>query len=256
MPDIKAIGFDLFNTLITVEPDTLVQAMKRMIKSLENNGLSVDKSSYIQAYRNAASKFVAEARKTGIETHNSIWISHVFSEIGLSIPPEDKRIGEAIDQYFSAFYEKVYLVPDTIETLTALREKYTLGLLSNFTHAPAAQEILKKTGLASCFDTILISGDLGYRKPHPFVFEELSRNLGIEKENILFTGDDPEPDINGSYEAGLHPVWFTYVKENDVPIIKGTIQGEPVAPEIDVPIASSWKEFMDILENEYSYALS
>ena len=250
MPNIKAIGFDLFNTLITVEPDTLVQAMKRMIKSLGDNGLSIDEPSYIKGYRNAASKFIAEARESGIETHNSIWISHVFSENGLSIPPEDERIADAIDQYFSTFYEKVHLVPDTLETLTALKEKYTLGLLSNFTHAPAAHELLKKTGLASCFDTILISGDLGYRKPHPFVFEELARKLGIAKKNILFTGDDPEPDINGSYKAGLHPVWFTYIRENNVPVIKGTIQSEPVDPDIDVPRASSWKEFLNILESQ------
>jgi putative hydrolase of the HAD superfamily len=247
MPDIKAIGFDLFNTLIIVEPDTLVQAMKRMIKSLKDNGFSIDESSYIKGYRDAALKFIAEARESGIETHNSIWISHVFKENGLSIPPEDERIADAIDQYFSVFYEKVYLIPDTIETLTTLGEEYTLGLLSNFTHAPAAREILARTGLASCFDSILISGELGYRKPHPFVFEELTRKLGTEKENILFTGDDPEPDIIGALKAGLHPVWFNYVKENNVPVIKGTIQSETIEPEMSIPRASSWKEFMDIL---------
>lgn len=252
MPDIKAIGFDLFNTLITVEPDTLVQAMKRMIKSLGNNGLSIDESSYIKGYRNAALKFVAEARESGIETHNSIWISHVFKENGISIPPEDERIADAIDQYFSAFYEKVHLVPDTIETLAILKKKYPLGLLSNFTHAPAAKEILNRTGLASCFDTILISGELGYRKPHPSVFDELARKLEIEKQNILFTGDDPEPDINGSHKAGLQPVWFTYIRENNVPVIKGTIQSEPIDPQIDVPRASSWKEFINILNNHFS----
>ncbi|MFC1839949.1 HAD family hydrolase [Thermodesulfobacteriota bacterium] len=250
MPNIKAIGFDLFNTLIIVEPDTLVQAMKRMIKSLGDNGLSINESSYIKGYRNAASKFVAEARESGIETHNSIWISHVFKKNGLLIPPEDDRIADAIDQYFSAFYEKVHLVPDTVETLTILKKKYTLGLLSNFTHAPAAREILIRTGLAPCFDTILISGELGYRKPHPFVFAELVRKLDTEKENILFTGDDPEPDIIGASKAGLHPVWFTYVKENNVPVIKGTIQSETTEPEMNIPRASSWKEFMDILETQ------
>jgi putative hydrolase of the HAD superfamily len=251
MPDIKAIGFDLFNTLIVVEPDTLIHAMKKMIKSLGDNGLRIDESSYIKGYRNTASKYVAEARKSGRETHNSIWISHVFKENGLSIPPEDERINEAIEQYFSAFYEKVHLVPETIETLAALKKTYPLGLLSNFTHAPAAREILKRTGLAACFDTILISGELGYRKPHLFVFDELARKLGTEKENILFTGDDPEPDINGSYKAGLHPVWFTYIKENNVPVIKGTIQSEPVDQEIDAPQASTWKEFMHILESQF-----
>jgi len=248
MSNIKAIGFDLFNTLIIVEPDTLVHAMKKMIKSLRDNGLTIDESSYIRDYKKAASKFVSQARKDGKETHNSIWISHVFKEYGISIPPDDARITEAIDQYFSTFYDRVNLIPDTIETLTMLKKKYPLGLLSNFTHAPAAREILVRTGLGPCFDTILISGELGYRKPHSIVFEELARKLGTEKEYILFTGDDPEPDINGSYKAGLNPVWFTYIKENNVPIIKGTIQSELSEPEIDVPRASSWKEFINILE--------
>lgn len=249
MKNIKAIGFDLFNTLIIIEPDTLVHAMKRMIKSLKGNGVSIDEPSYIRNYRNAASKFVSQARMDGKETHNSIWVSHVLKQYGLSIQPEDKRIAQAIDEYFSAFYERVNLIPDTIETLTALKKRYPLGLMSNFTHAPAAREILARTGLESCFDTILISGELGYRKPHPFVFEELARKLGVEKGKILFTGDDPEPDINGASKAGLIPVWFTYIIKHNVPVIRGTIQSEITAPEFDVPRASSWKQFLDILNN-------
>lgn len=249
MPDIKAIGFDLFNTLIIVKPDTLVKAMKRMIRSLKDSGFSIDDSSYIRDYRNAASRFVEQARKDGRETHNSIWVSHVFSSHGMSVPPEDKRIGEAIDQYFSAFYDNVSLIPDTIETLTMLKEKFPLGMMSNFTHAPAARKILERTGLTPFFDTILISGELGYRKPHSFVFEELARKLGIEKEKILFAGDDPEPDVHGAKRAGLNPVWFTYVKANNLPITKGTIQSGIIEPEIDVPRASSWKEFIAILNS-------
>jgi len=250
MPIIKAIGFDLFNTLIIIEPDTLVQAMKKMIKSLRNDGFSIDESAYIKDYRLAASKFITEARKSGRETHNSIWISHVLKGYGLSIPPGDERINKAVELYFSAFYERVRLIPDTIETLTMLKKKYPLGLMSNFTHAPAAREILVRTGLAPYFDVILISGELGYRKPHSFVFEELARELGTGKENILFTGDDPEPDIYGSSKAGLYPVWFDYVRENNVPVIKGTIQSEMTEPEFEVPRASSWKEFINILENQ------
>lgn len=249
MKNIRAIGFDLFNTLIIVEPDTLVHAMKRMILSLRNNGFSIDEKSYIRDYRNAASIFVGQARKDGKETHNSIWVSHVFKGYGQDIPPGDKRIGEAVDEYFSEFYERVSLIPNTIETLKKLKEKYTLGLLSNFTHAPAAREILERTGLAPLFDTILISGELGYRKPHPFVFEELAVKLGVEKKNILFTGDDPDPDINGAGSAGLNPVWFTYILENSVPVIRGTIQSEITEPEIEAPRAGSWEEFLELLDN-------
>ena len=249
MPNISAIGFDLFNTLIVIEPDTLVYAMKRMIKSLKHSGFTIDDQSYIRDYKNAASKYVSIARENGIETHNSIWVSHVLNQYGLSVPPEDRRIAEAVDDYFSEFYDRVSLIPDTLGTLAELKKDYRLGLMSNFTHAPAAREILKRTGLESYFDTILISGELGYRKPHLFVFEELAKNLGVENSRILFIGDDPEPDIHGASNAGLKPVWFTYIIEQKVPIIRGTIQSEVTTPEIDVPRAASWKEFMAILGN-------
>ncbi|MGD9160436.1 MAG: HAD family hydrolase [Desulfobacteraceae bacterium] len=247
MNDIKAIGFDLFNTLIVIEPDTLIHAMQRMLRSLKGNGFAIEDSAYIRDYRDAASLYIAQAREDGIETHNSIWVSHVLNNYGITIRPEDERIGEAVDEYFSAFYDRVDVIPDTIETLNLLKNRYPLGLLSNFTHAPAAREILIRTGLAPCFDTILISGELGYRKPNPVVFEELSKGLGVEKEKIIYTGDDPEPDIHGASKAGLNPVWFTYIVENNVPIIRGTIQSENVKPEIDVPRVSSWKQFMGIL---------
>ena len=247
MTDIKAIGFDLFNTLIVIEPDTLSHAMQKMLKSLKESGFSIEDSLYIRDYRDAASIYVGQARKDGVETHNSIWVSHVLNNYGIDILPEDERIGKAVDDYFSAFYDRVNLIPETLETLMLLKEKYHLGLLSNFTHAPAAREILCRTGLVSCFETILISGELGYRKPHSIAFEELSKGLGVEKAEIMFTGDDPEPDIHGALKAGLNPVWFTYIIDQKVPVIKGTIQSGIIEPEIDVPRASSWKEFMAIL---------
>jgi putative hydrolase of the HAD superfamily len=248
MQNIKAIGFDLFNTLIVIEPDTLVRAMERMIKSLINSGFSIEEESYIHDYRDAASLYVAKSRNDGIETHNSIWVSHVFNSYGMEIDPADERISIAVDEYFMAFYDRVSLIPDTLETLSLLKEDYSLGLLSNFTHAPAAREILRRTRLESLFDTIIISGEVGYRKPHPNVFNKLAHGLGVKKECILFTGDDPEPDIHGALRAGMNPVWFTYTLENSMPVIKGTIHSEIHTPFIDVPRAASWREFLHLIE--------
>jgi putative hydrolase of the HAD superfamily len=248
MENIKAIGFDLFNTLIVIEADTLVRAMERMIKSLKNSGFSIDEETYKHDYKDAASLYVARSRNDGIETHNSIWVSHVFNSYGMEIRPDDERISIAVDEYFMAFYDSVSLIPDTLETLSILKEEYALGLLSNFTHAPAAREILRRTKLESFFDTIIISGEVGFRKPHLNVFNELARGLGVKNEYILFTGDDPEPDIHGASRAGMRPVWFTYTLENSMPVIKGTIHSEIHTPDIDVPTAASWCEFLHLLE--------
>lgn len=247
MPDIKAIGFDLFNTLITVEPDTLRDAMERMVISLQKNGIAIDYEPFKNSYREAAFKYVQQARKDGKETHNSIWVSAALNKNGSSIPPDDARIGIAIDQYFSAFYDNCHTLPGTIDMLDKMKERYPLGLLSNFTHGPAAREILERTDLAPYFNAIIISGELGYRKPHPKVFKKLAEQLGTDSNEIIFIGDDPEPDIHGAWRSGLKPVWITYVRDNNIPILRGVLHSDLEKPDLDIPSISLWQDLYALL---------
>ena len=72
--------------------------------------------------------------------------------------------------------------------LRELREIYPLGLLSNFTHAPAARGLMDHLGLTSFFDVVLISGELGYRKPHPHVFRQLIEALDVPRNRFSLSG--------------------------------------------------------------------
>lgn len=248
MKHITAIGFDLFNTLITVEPRTLNEAIDRLIRSLRQDGFSIEKETFSRAYREAALRFVERARQDGLETHNRFWISAALSDGATPIPPDDARISEAIEHYFSAFYDNCRLIPGTEEMLRTLEKRYTLGLLSNFTHGPAARKILELVGLNPYFKTILISGELGYRKPHPIPFQKLAEGLGAGKDHILYIGDDPDPDIHGAQSAGLRPVWTTYVRDHKVPLIPGTIHSKKERPDFEVPSISNWQDLFSLLE--------
>jgi putative hydrolase of the HAD superfamily len=251
MNHITAIGFDLFNTLVTVEPRTLAEAMERLIQNLRKSGFSIEEEPFKKAYREKALYFVERARQDGRETHNRFWISAALDEEGHSITPNDPRIGEAVECYFSAFYDNTYLIPGTDAMLKALQDRYSLGLLSNFTHGPAAREIIRRTGLTPYFKTILISGELGFRKPHHIVFQRLIEDLGAHSEQILYIGDDPDPDIHGAKRAGLHPIWMTYVQDNRVPLLRGgLLQGNAERPDFDTPRISSWQDLFPLLDNE------
>jgi len=251
MKDITAIGFDLFNTLITAEPQTLAEAMGRLIMSLRQSGFSIEEEPFKETYHKMTLKFIERARRDGRETHNSFWISATLEDGGDPIPPDDARIGEAVEHYFSAFYENCRLIPGTEAMLGTLQNRYSLGLLSNFTHGPAAREILKRTGLNPYFKTILISGELGYRKPHPYVFQALVEQLGAGKDHMLYIGDDPEPDIYGAKRAGLQPVWMTYVRDNEVPsVVPSLLQTEVEKPDSEIPRISSWQDLFSLLDKK------
>jgi len=247
MYQIKAIGFDLFNTLITADRQALNEAMSRLTHSLQQSGLALEQEAFKKAHREAALRFIKETRRRGRETHNRFWISAALETQGYNVQPDDPRIAKAVSAYFSAFPEHCHLIPGTSEMLGTLKGSYRLGLLSNFTHAPAAREIIDGVGLAPFFDVVVISGELGYCKPHPLIFRRLIEQLRVKENQILYVGDDPEPDITGAQRAGLRPIWMTYVRDKNLPLSPGVPSGRAEIPDSDVPRISTWEELFALL---------
>jgi HAD superfamily hydrolase (TIGR01549 family) len=247
MKHVTTIGFDLFNTLITVEPRTLDQALDRLIWSLLRSGLDLEAEPFRLSYRDVAVRYVEEARKNGRETHNRFWLSTALAHHGFDIEPEDWRIAQAIEVYFSYFGERCSLIPDTMEMLSTLMGVYRLGLLSNFTHAPAAMTILNRLELTPFFDALLISGDLGYRKPHPLTFDKLADALKSDKERMLYIGDDPDADIRGALNAGIQPVWTTYVRDQGLSFPSTLFSSDAEEPNPSIPTISTWQDFLILL---------
>jgi putative hydrolase of the HAD superfamily len=249
MKQITAIGFDLFNTLITVEASALDEAVQRLIDSLRSDGVPVDSDRFRELHRDIAVQHVLQARQDGRETHNRFWISQTLQQLGQHVQPEDIRIAKAVEAYFSSFLEHSAIIPETTAMLQRLKGSYRLGLLSNFTHAPAARSILDNLELTACFDTLLISGELGYRKPHPRVFSALAASLETEPGQILYVGDDPRSDVAGAWQNGLTPVWMTYVRDRDIPQAPGLASLQQEDPEHDCRRISDWKDLLELLDS-------
>jgi putative hydrolase of the HAD superfamily len=245
--DIKAIGFDLFNTLITADPGALKEAWRRLNLSLGQGGLALEQESFKKAYQEAALRFINETKADGRETHNRFWISAALTALGHEVPPEDRRISSAVEAYFTTFFDYCRPVPGTVEMLGKLKGLYRLGLLSNFTHPPVIKDLLERMGLGSFFEVVLVSGEIGFRKPFPMVFEMLVKKLGVEKTQLLYVGDDPESDVFGAQRAGLRPVWMTYVQDHNLPVVPGYISVNDDLPGPEIPRVSDWDEFLALL---------
>jgi putative hydrolase of the HAD superfamily len=250
MNHIKAIGFDLFNTLITAEPHAVDEAVRRLINSLHESGIAIESDAFRTAHKEAAIRFLEETNRDGRETHNRFWISAALETQGYNISPDDPRIAAGVDAYFSIFFECCHLIPGTREMLQNLEKSYCLGLLSNFTHAPAAIGIIDQVDISAFFDVILISGAVGYRKPHPFIFRRFVDQMGVGKGQVLYVGDDPEADIVGAQRAGIQPVWTTYVKDQNIPSAPSVLAVSSRKVDLEVPRFSTWEEFLSLLRDK------
>jgi len=246
MQHITAIGFDLFETLILVQNLRREEAVGRLTQSLKSSGLAIADDAFLPVYRAAARRFMAAAHQDGKETHNRFWISAALQELGHDVQPDDPRIALAVETYFSAFVDYAAPIPGTVEMLTTLKGKYRLGLLSNLTHAPAALRIIDKLGMTSFFDAVVVSGQFGYRKPHPKVFLALLDQLGTPKEQTAFVGDNLEADIHGARQMGLQPIWMTYVQSQKA--VEALGPADPQSPAaLSVPTITNWQDFLALL---------
>ena len=99
------------------------------------------------------------------------------------------------------------LYPHVREVLDILRERYPLALITDAQTAHARGE-LHKTGLLGYFNPIVVSGDHGYRKPDPRLFQTALDGMKAAAQNTLYVGNDMHRDIYGARQAGLKTVMY------------------------------------------------
>lgn len=109
-----------------------------------------------------------------------------------------------VEQAAGAAFVELAVVPEHVRPiLEALRGRYRLAVLSNFFLEGPVEEVLRRSGLADCFDHVEISATGGWMKPHPEPFDKVRMALGSDMERTLMVGDDFFADIVGGYRAGL-----------------------------------------------------
>jgi HAD superfamily hydrolase (TIGR01509 family) len=123
---------------------------------------------------------------------------------------EERHVAKGVEVILSAFVAAVRKAAGAERVLGELRERgYKLGLLSNYSLSAAITESLDRLGLTEYFDAVVISADLGLVKPHPELFLEAARRLGVPTTAVLFVGDNPRADIAGAAAVGMRTAHIT-----------------------------------------------
>jgi FMN phosphatase YigB (HAD superfamily) len=92
--------------------------------------------------------------------------------------------------------------------LRGLAHRYALAVVSNFDYTPTARGILTQAGVADLFRAIVVSDEVGWRKPKAVIFDETLRRLQIGPEQALFVGDRADIDVIGAQAAGIRVAWL------------------------------------------------
>ncbi len=94
------------------------------------------------------------------------------------------------------------------EALAELGKRFRLALVTN--GIPDVQRTkVERTGLAELGDVLIVSGELGYGKPDPRIYEETVCQLNLRPDECIMVGDNFRRDVTGAQDVGIHGVWIS-----------------------------------------------
>jgi HAD superfamily hydrolase (TIGR01509 family) len=141
-----------------------------------------------------------------------------FARQGVELTDDDIRLFlQSAQDVWSSYYQ---LAASTHALLEALRARgLKLALVSN-TASPQwlLEPILERQGLVERLDAIVLSSEVGKRKPHPAIFERALEDLGVEAADALFVGDRLEADVLGASRVGMKTVQAFWFRADDTPV--------------------------------------
>ena len=100
--------------------------------------------------------------------------------------------------------EAVAPAPEVDAALVMLRERYALAVVSN---GGSDNQRRKMAQAGLVFEAVFISGEVGFEKPDPRIFQAAMRELGVSAGEAMMVGDDWERDVVGAIGVGLRTCW-------------------------------------------------
>ena len=196
--NIRAVAFDLDNTLWDVEP-VLERAEARMLEWMKEHCPRIPERVSLEEMRATRLRLAAEEphRAHDLTYLRIAALARHARECGY-----DERIANLAFEVFFAARNDLEVFDDVRPALERLRRRYVLATLTN------GNADLRRIGIADYFAVSLSARDTGVAKPHPLGFTRLAEALGLRPEEILYVGDDPAVDMEGARAAGLRTAWM------------------------------------------------
>ena len=240
MGTIKAISFDLWDTLVIDDSDEAKRAGRGLRSKFD------ERRHLLWEALNAAAPIdleaVHRAYNVGDAAFNKVWKEqHITWPIAERLRVILNGLGRELpEDSFNAVVRaheemEVEIPPDAmpgaVPVLKRLAKRYKLCVVSDAIVSPGSclRRLLEDHGLAKFFSGFAFSDEVGHSKPHRSMFESAAGQLGVEIGEMLHVGDRDHNDVKGPQRLGMKAILFT--ASNDVD--KSTTTADAICESFD-----------------------
>ena len=198
--NVDGLIIDAVGTLIDPTPSVArVYAAAALRQGLQVD-LGVVKSRFGQYFRNDEVDDQLGPMVTDEAIEFRRW-RRIVSNVLPDLPDPDRAFDELWDHF--GHPEAWRCFADVAPGLKLLRDEgWPVRIASNFDSR--LRDVAGGLGDLDGFtETLIISSEVGFRKPHPRFYEAACASLGLAPDRVLCIGDDPENDVLGPERAGL-----------------------------------------------------
>jgi putative hydrolase of the HAD superfamily len=213
MNGIKAVVFDVNGTLIDIRTEENDAVFRAVAYVLAYSGIAMG----THEVRDAYGALMAEQRAASVEEHPEFDVVAIWARLVERRATAFTRALPAArlewlpvhlaETQRAVSRRRLRLYPHVRTVLDALAARFPLAVVTD-AQSPWGRAELHRVGIDGYFDPVVVSGDLGYRKPDRRLFEQALSGLGVSAEHAVYVGNDMHRDVYGAHAAGLRTVLF------------------------------------------------
>jgi len=129
----------------------------------------------------------------------------------------DQAVETITKAHMAQLQQSFEMRPEVLQVLNWARAHYRTAMISNFAYAPALYDSLDRFGIRSAFETVVVSAEVGWCKPHRIIFEHAFEKMAIRPSEALFIGDQLYVDVYGALNCGMDVVWVETERQDWLP---------------------------------------
>jgi putative hydrolase of the HAD superfamily len=200
---IQGIVLDAVGTLI--EPTPSVAAA--YAGAAERQGIELDPGVVRARFRKAFKADLVRGEGGPLSTDETVE-GRRWREIVARVLPELPDPSRAFDELWDHFARPASwrVFPDVPAALAAIHEAGLRVCIGSNFDSRLHGVVAGLSELSSLVDAIVVSSEVGYRKPHAAFFRAACDRLGLPPDRVVSVGDDFENDVAGARRAGLDAV--------------------------------------------------
>lgn len=185
--------FDLYGTLVDILTDEESEIFWRKIAKMLNSDATTVKNEYKAFCAEKAEQTESDGEFDLLEVFETLLEKHDCKT--------DKN--EFAEKFRKASIKHIRVFPSVKKRLKDLRKNGKGVYLVSNAQSCFTRGELNRLRLLKLFDGIVISSEVGYKKPSNKIFEYAFDKFGIDKEKSIYIGNDPVDDIQGAENAGI-----------------------------------------------------